>query len=381
MTKLIISFSADIEELRNSNLFNPVVSAKFPGAMWISCLKEQALWPLEFVTADVALARVKANSLKASDILVVQHNVDTESDALIAAGASLFLTAMFESPLYAAGFYESIPRVSERSRWVMTFDGLSPSIRNNIPAYFPSFGVSDLLGVTPRPSWKDLRHACMVVGNKYVITKPPSFSDGLEYGLWWLAKSIRQGLVRGSWSSSYRYASCQLQDKRLEVIEEMFKRDRLDLFGAGWDKLYRLPPTSRKKLAPLLSNRLVAPIRNKRECLSLYKFNICFENLAAPGYITEKIFDAMLACAVPVYLGAPNIGSYVPVRCFIDASRFSNMRDLAVYLETVSEGEAMDIIRAGQQFLRSEAGLQYSYESMASRVADKISRVLNDETG
>ena len=57
------------------------------------------------------------------------------------------------------------------------------------------------------------------------------------------------------------------------------------------------------------------------------------------------------------------------------------MRDLAAYLETVSEAEAMDIIRAGQQFLRSEAGLQYSYESMASRVADKISRVLNDETG
>lgn len=45
----------------------------------------------------------------------------------------------------------------------------------------------------------------------------------------------------------------------------------------------------------------------KNEFLSAYKFNICFENLSMPGYITEKYFHAKAAGCIPIYWGDPEI--------------------------------------------------------------------------
>lgn len=42
---------------------------------------------------------------------------------------------------------------------------------------------------------------------------------------------------------------------------------------------------------------------NKIEYLSLFKFNICPENMDVPYYCTEKIFDAFLAGCIPIYAG------------------------------------------------------------------------------
>lgn len=41
----------------------------------------------------------------------------------------------------------------------------------------------------------------------------------------------------------------------------------------------------------------------KHEFLQGHKFNICFENSAAPGYVTEKLLHAKMAGCVPVYWG------------------------------------------------------------------------------
>lgn len=42
---------------------------------------------------------------------------------------------------------------------------------------------------------------------------------------------------------------------------------------------------------------------NKKEYLKNFKFNICPENMDAPGYVTEKIFDAYSAGTIPIYHG------------------------------------------------------------------------------
>ena len=43
---------------------------------------------------------------------------------------------------------------------------------------------------------------------------------------------------------------------------------------------------------------------NKIQYLSRFRFSICPENSNAPGYVTEKLFEAFLAGAVPIYWGA-----------------------------------------------------------------------------
>jgi hypothetical protein len=51
-----------------------------------------------------------------------------------------------------------------------------------------------------------------------------------------------------------------------------------------------------------------------------FKFVICCENSKVPGYITEKIINARLARAVPIYLGAPDVTKYINPKAFVHAA-------------------------------------------------------------
>ena len=53
------------------------------------------------------------------------------------------------------------------------------------------------------------------------------------------------------------------------------------------------------------------------EIYNQYKFVICFENSKTAGYVTEKIFNVMMAGSVPIYDGAPNIDEYVQPGSYI----------------------------------------------------------------
>ena len=59
------------------------------------------------------------------------------------------------------------------------------------------------------------------------------------------------------------------------------------------------------------------------EAYAPYRFVICAENNALPGYVTEKIVSAMLAGAIPIYLGAPDIAEHFNPASFLDAGRMS----------------------------------------------------------
>src|SRR6185369_6834895 len=50
----------------------------------------------------------------------------------------------------------------------------------------------------------------------------------------------------------------------------------------------------------------------KRDIFSPYKFVLAFENSNCEGYVTEKVYDALLVDAIPIYMGAPDIDNYVP---------------------------------------------------------------------
>jgi hypothetical protein len=42
---------------------------------------------------------------------------------------------------------------------------------------------------------------------------------------------------------------------------------------------------------------------DKKKYLQQFRFNICAENAAAPGYVTEKLFESFEAGAIPIYWG------------------------------------------------------------------------------
>ena len=65
-----------------------------------------------------------------------------------------------------------------------------------------------------------------------------------------------------------------------------------------------------------------------------YKFTLAFENTVTPDYVTEKLYEPLIAGSVPVYRGAPNVADFAPApRCFIDAADFAGPAELAAYLD------------------------------------------------
>ena len=85
------------------------------------------------------------------------------------------------------------------------------------------------------------------------------------------------------------------QRRRLRFVEQLKDHfgDRLDWFGRG-----------------------VAPIEDKWDAVAPYRFHISLENSAEPDYWTEKLTDAFLGGAFPLYWGCPNLEDYFDRRAF-----------------------------------------------------------------
>jgi len=82
--------------------------------------------------------------------------------------------------------------------------------------------------------------------------------------------------------------------------------------------------------------------RDKKEELRNYKFALTFENSEDHSYITEKIFDAFAAGNIPIYLGAPDIQTYVPHReSFVDYRQMGSPERLALYLDAIVANDTM----------------------------------------
>lgn len=85
-----------------------------------------------------------------------------------------------------------------------------------------------------------------------------------------------------------------------------------------------------------LMGRGYNPFEKKAEGLAPYRYSVIIENVREPGYFTEKLIDCLLCEAVPIYWGAPDIGS------FLDADGMilcASLGDLQRALSEMSEAD------------------------------------------
>lgn len=368
----VIAFSADIPELKNNGLFDIEIAAKYPGASLSGYVKKICNSSFHFYTADVALALVKCNKLNPSSIAIVQHNQDSDCAELIKMGSLPLLLTMYESPLYSGIFYDKLLSNSFEFKHLMVFGGDLLDIPGSMQAFFPCFNADDLKFPVSIHDWSERKFASMILGNKYVLTKPITFATDFRDIAWWMMKKFRNLMGGFALSKSLNVEDLQLQDKRLEIIQSLLRHELLDLYGNGVDRLYRIPPKMRDSLSILMPKKEVDSIPygdgKKEEYINRYKFNICFENMAYPGYVTEKIIDAIKGKSIPVYWGAPDILNYVPANLFIDASKFADIKELIAHLLSVDKDNAKQIIENGQRFLSSPDGYRFSYQSVACEI-------------
>lgn len=155
----------------------------------------------------------------------------------------------------------------------------------------------------------------------------------------------------------------ELYSERLRTIRwmEAHAAADFDLYGVGWPA------------ADFPSYR--GRVDDKLATLEKYRFAICYENARNyPGYITEKIFDCMIAGAVPVYWGAPNVATFIPPDCYIDRTRFASEAELYAHLRTMSaqeHGAYLDRIAA---FVASPAFHPFSIENFITTLSAHIAK-------
>jgi hypothetical protein len=75
----------------------------------------------------------------------------------------------------------------------------------------------------------------------------------------------------------------------IEAIKKMPVGEFIDIYGAGFN-----------------------PIPDKWDVIAPYKYHLVFENEIRKDYWTEKLADAFLGFAYPIYVGCENIFDYFP---------------------------------------------------------------------
>mgnify|MGYP003633881364 FL=1 len=93
----------------------------------------------------------------------------------------------------------------------------------------------------------------------------------------------------------------------------------------------------------------------KSDVLSRYRYTLAFENSHDPywsrGYLTEKIWDALHSCTIPIYFGDPNVADVVPKDCYIDFRDFESLRDLESALASRTEQDYLETVDRIGRFL------------------------------
>jgi len=119
-----------------------------------------------------------------------------------------------------------------------------------------------------------------------------------------------------------------------------------DRYHYGYDELKRLAPTAKSNSISVVCSNLATtagqrqrlallhhlkvslgdaiihygrgftPIGDKMDAILPHRFHLALENSCSPDYWTEKLSDAYLGWAYPIYSGCPNLGDYFPAAGF-----------------------------------------------------------------
>ncbi len=363
--------SAEGAEFNNNKIFEYDVAKLYPGALWFFYLKNYLYKDYLVLTADVALELARAEKILVKDIFLIKHANDSGADNLLSMGANPLLILCFESPLYVGNFYDHHEEYISQFKYKFLPNGLleGGTILDsfNRQIAFPSYEL-DKLRLSVK-NWGQRKFMVLVASNKYVLTKWPEYYGSPAYLWWWIKNRIAE-VILGKRRESVRYSmgEIELLTYRLGIISFFLGLGKLDIYGKGWDRLRGLPPKWAKKLNMYFFKNRPKTCEDKVKTISDYKFCLCVENAAFPGYITEKIIDCYVAGVVPLYIGAPNVVEILPPDSFIDLRRFKQYDQLAWYLEELTESEALKITAAGRNYLGGIKGRCHSYEGFAKEV-------------
>ena len=368
MCKILV-YCTDAEIFQNNRILDEKIAADYPGALWVLRLSEVlSKQGIKTVTGDVARLLIKREGVVASNFILIQEECAADGIELIKLGAIPFLITSFESPLYSYNFYKNIKTITSKYMNRVLFSGSLENVDlngKNHALHFPCYSLLQKAEIVP---WEQRKFIVMIAANKYWKLRRNSIRN---FFVWLRDLSLN----RKNFHTDL-HLNNQLHDQRLSVIEYFGQHSEIDIYGEYWRDITNLPSKWQNRLAGILENINPVKCADKQKTSSEYKFSICFENLSYEGYVTEKIIDCFNSGVIPIYMGAPDINDFVPENSFIDFRDFGSLSDLNIYLKGLTNRQAMSMLDAGQNFLKSEGGYRFSYEGFSEEVNKMLTEVI-----
>ena len=111
-------------------------------------------------------------------------------------------------------------------------------------------------------------------------------------------------------------------------------------------------------------------LEDKLAFLARYTHHLCMENSSARGYLTEKLFDAFFAGAVPIYQGDPHFDEWMEPSAVIVCDDLSTER----IAEKIKTSESlMRIVQSSRTRL-----CKVSLDEMSSRLREFVGKFFSN---
>lgn len=130
----------------------------------------------------------------------------------------------------------------------------------------------------------------------------------------------------------YVQSHCDTPSDRDSFVKEFMKYIAVDSYGACLHNK-NLPPN-------LLEPAATFEHPDFLDLLSVYKFNLAFENAYCDDYMTEKIMRPLHVGVVPIYKGSPVVQDWMPNNhTVIYVDRFSSPKELADFIKYLDNND------------------------------------------
>lgn len=341
----VVVLDLGIPQLSQNKIFDPKEAGKISHTILPICfLQEQALKQgITVMTPDVFLNLPK----KPEKSFLISALCGKETQRLIAMGVKPLILTCQESPFIATEFYLNLKKYSSQFKYSIVFSGMKKHLSAKTvyrQMFFPE--VYNQSNFKPLP-FEQKKYLTMISSNKRISNWKKTLVLKLFYGF-----GVRE-----------------IYSLRQEIVSFFADAGKFDLYGTLWDRGGRNPLETEN-----IKKVYRGTVAEKLPVLSQYKFTFCLENSVFPGYVTEKIFDAMFAGSVPVYLGAPDITDFIPKNCFIDMRNFKNLKELDSFLMSLNEDLYLEYLNSIKKFLNSSEYQKFSYQNFNDQVINILLR-------
>jgi hypothetical protein len=179
-------------------------------------------------------------------------------------------------------------------------------------------------------------------------------------------KSI--GMILANRSNNEEYKINGIKLKRTDYLRRdlAITLDNVTVHGTGWDSLQ-----DHKYLKiENIKNRMNDDI-DIYQFYKKFNFALIVENCNAENYVSEKIYDAMIAGCIPIYYGNICEISGIDKKCYIDIKGYKDFDAVRDYIEKMSQMEILEYYESIERNLEKILD-----EVSPKKLCDKITSLL-----